>query len=101
MWKKNDDIDNLIGINEDVTLVQLMDSLWNVNHAISVLGFWILDSNYKKEICLTQESLDIKCSTPIGEELVAMFKCVFYSVRYTWVLGNLKEEWTWHCQVSD
>ena len=35
-------------ISENFTLVQLMDSLGNVNYAISVVGKWIFDSNYKK-----------------------------------------------------
>ena len=33
-------------ISENVTLVQLMDSFVNVNHAISVVGKLIFDSNY-------------------------------------------------------
>ena len=40
--------DILANISEHVTLVQLMDSLVNVNHAISVVGYWIFDSNYEK-----------------------------------------------------
>ena len=32
-------------ISANVTLFQLMDSLGNVNHAISVVGNWIFDSN--------------------------------------------------------
>ena len=55
IWKKNNDFDILNDISEDITLVQLMDSLVNVNHAISVVGHWIFDSNYKKSLCLTQE----------------------------------------------
>ena len=48
--EENDDFDILNYIGEDVTLVQLMVSLGNVNNAISILGYWIFDSNYKKEI---------------------------------------------------
>ena len=59
IWKKNDDFDILNYISEDVTLVQLMDSLGNVNNAISIVGYWIFDSNYNKSLFLTQESLDI------------------------------------------
>ena len=33
-------------ISENVNLVQLMYSPGNVNHAISVVGYWIFDSNY-------------------------------------------------------
>ena len=52
--KKNNDFDILNDISEDVTLVQLMDSLGNVNHAIIVVGYCIFYSNYKKALCLTQ-----------------------------------------------
>ena len=38
----------LTDIREHATLVQLMDSLGNVNNAFSVVGYWILDSNYEK-----------------------------------------------------
>ena len=54
IWKKNDAFDILNDISENVTLVQLMDSLGNVNHAISIVGYWIFDSNYNKALCLTQ-----------------------------------------------
>ena len=51
-WKKNDAFDILNDISEDVTLVQLTDSLVYVNHAISILGNWIFDSNYEKSLFL-------------------------------------------------
>ena len=35
-----------------VTLVQVMDYLCNVNHAISVVRYWIFDSNYEKSLVL-------------------------------------------------
>ena len=54
IWNKNDAFDVLNDISEDVTLIQLMDSLGNANHAISVVGYWIFDSNYDKSLCLTQ-----------------------------------------------
>ena len=38
IWKKNDAFDILNDISENVTLVQLMDSIVNVNHDISILG---------------------------------------------------------------
>ena len=52
--QKNDALGILKNISEYVTLVQLMDSLVNVNHAISIVGYWIFDSKYKKSLCLTQ-----------------------------------------------
>ena len=60
-------------ISENVTLVQLVYSIGNVNHAISIVGHWIFDSNCKKALFLTQEDLDIICSPYIGKELVSMF----------------------------
>ena len=39
--------DIMKNISESVTLIQLMDSLINVNHEVSVVGKWIFDSNYK------------------------------------------------------
>ena len=67
VWKKNDAFDILKNISEYVNLVQLMDSLGNVNHDISILGYWIFYSNYETEICLTQESLDLIYSPSVGE----------------------------------
>ena len=40
--------DMLKDISENINLVKLMDSLVNVSHAISVLGYWIFDSKYEK-----------------------------------------------------
>ena len=46
IWSKNDAFDILNDIIEDTTLVQLMELLGNVNRAISIIGYWISDSNY-------------------------------------------------------
>ena len=54
IWKKNDAFDILNEITENVTLIQLIYSLVNVNCAIIIVGYWIFDSNYKKALCLTQ-----------------------------------------------
>ena len=53
--EENHYYDILNNISEDVTLVQLMESLGNMNNAISVVGYWIFDSNYEKALSLTQE----------------------------------------------
>ena len=55
------------------TLVQLMDTLGNVNHDISILGYWIFDYNHEKLLHLTRESLDIIFSPTVGEEKVVEF----------------------------
>ena len=54
-------------ISENITLVQLIDSLGNVNHAISVLGYWIFDSNYEKSLVLNKASLYRIYVPSIGE----------------------------------
>ena len=45
-YKNMGSYDIMTDITEHVTLVQLMDSLDNANHAISFVGYWIFDSNY-------------------------------------------------------
>ena len=40
-YKMKGSYDILTDICEHVTLVQFMDSLGNVNHAINVVGYWI------------------------------------------------------------
>ena len=56
-YKKKGSYDIMTYISEHFTLVQLMDYLGNVNHAISVVGYCICDSNYKRELVLNRESL--------------------------------------------
>ena len=45
IWKENYAFDILNDISENVPLVQLMDSIGNANHAISILEHCIFDSN--------------------------------------------------------
>ena len=73
VWQEKQAFDILKSVGEYVTLVQLMDSLGNLNNSISIVGYCIFDSNYEKALCLTQESLDIICSHSVGEEQVATF----------------------------
>ena len=53
-YKKKGSYDILTGISKNVTLVQLIYSLRNLNHAISVVGYWIFDSNYKRAFVLNK-----------------------------------------------
>ena len=59
-----------------------MDSLGNMNHAISVVGYWIFEYNYKKSLVLNRESLDIIFAPSVGEEQVAEFETVFTTVIF-------------------
>ena len=55
--------------------------LGNLNRAISVVGYWIFDSHYKKALVLNRELLDMICASSVGEEQVADFGTVFTAVR--------------------
>ena len=68
-----------------------MDFLGNVTHAISVVGYWIFDSNYKKSLVLNGESLDIICAPSVGEEHAVDFETVFSAVRYICFYARLKK----------
>ena len=53
-WENKVAFDILNDVSENFTLVQLMFTLINVNHAISIVGYWIFDSNYEKSLFLTR-----------------------------------------------
>ena len=91
-YKKKGSYDIMSDISENFTLVQLMDSLGNVNHAISVVGYWIFDSNYEKALVLNREPLDMICSPSVGEEQVAELETVFTAVGYIFSTAHLKKE---------
>ena len=81
-YKNKGSYDILKDISEYVTLAQLMDYLGNLIHDISVVGYWIFESNYKKALVLNRESLNMICAPSVGEEQVAEFETVFSAVRY-------------------
>ena len=78
-------------ISANVTLVQLMDSLGNVNHAISVVGSWIFDSKYERPLVLNKASLDMICAPSVGEEQASKFEKVYYAVRYIYIGAQLNK----------
>ena len=90
-YKQKGSYDILKDIIENVTLVQLMDSLVNVNRAISVLGYLIFDSNYKKALFLNRSPLDMICAPSVGEEQAANFETAFAVVRYIRSDAQLKK----------
>ena len=69
-----------------------MYSLCNVNHAISVDGYWIFDSKYEKTHVLKGESLDMISAPSVGEEQVSQFETIFIAVRYILSVVLLKKE---------
>ena len=44
IWNKKGAFDILNDSSENVTLMQLMGTLGNVNNAISIVGYWIFES---------------------------------------------------------
>ena len=52
-WGKQVSFYILRDISENVTFVQLMDSVVNVNHAVSIVGYCIFEYNYTKALSLT------------------------------------------------
>ena len=78
-------------ISANITLVQLMDSLGNVNHDFSVVGSWIFDSNYERALVLNRASLDMICAPSVGEEQDAMFEKVYYAFRYIYIGAQFKK----------
>ena len=91
-YKKMGDYKILEDISENVTLVQFMDSIVNVNHAISVVGNWIFDLNYERALVLNKASLDMICAPSDGEEQNAIFEKVYYAVRYIFNEAKLKKD---------
>ena len=69
--------DILHNISENVTLVLLIDSGVNVNHAVSIVGYWIFDSKYKKALPLTLDYLNLICYPLVGEGMFVVFESVF------------------------
>ena len=66
-YKKKGEYKKFEDTSANITLVQLMDSLVNVNHDISIVGNWMFDSNYEKQLVLNRASLDMICAPSVGE----------------------------------
>ena len=90
-YKKMGDYKILEDISANVTLVQLMDSLGNVNHAISVVGIWIFDQNYERALVLNKASLDMISAPSVGEEQDAKVEKFYYAARYIYIGAQLKK----------
>ena len=82
-YKKMGEYKILENISTNVILVQLMDSLGNVNHAISVVGSWIFDSNYERALVLNKASLDMICAHMlVKNKLLNLTKFIMLSDTY-------------------
>ena len=67
-------------MSECVTLDQLLDSLGNMNHAVSVVFKWIFCSNYEKSFPLNIYSLNLIFVCSGEEEYFSNFLEVYYAV---------------------
>ena len=76
-------------ISENIFFLQLMSSIGNFNHAVSIGVYWVFESNYKKAILLTLNLLNLVCYPLVGVEMFAMFEKLFYAVRYINNTGKL------------
>ena len=54
-----------------------MDSIVNINHAVSIFAKWIFDSNLKKVLPLMVEYLNLICSSSDGENIFTFFEECF------------------------
>ena len=79
---KKGEFDILNEISAHVTLIQLIYTGVNVNHAESIIVCYIYDSNYKRSLPLIKESLYIICY-PYKDKKVMYdeFKYVYYANR--------------------
>ena len=68
-----------------------MDSLGNLNHAISVVGSWVFDLNYERALVLNRASLDMIFASSVVEEQDAMFEKVYCAVRYIYIGAQIKK----------
>ena len=91
-YKKKGSHDILTDRSENVTLVQLMDYLVNVNHAISTLGYWIFDVKYKIAPVINRELLDMIYAPSVGKEQVSEFEKVFTVLIKICSTAHLKKD---------
>ena len=89
-YKKKSLYKILEDISKHVTMIQLMYSLGNMNHAISVVGYWIFESNYEELLVLNMASLGMICAPSVGEGQAAKFELLFTAVKYISSAAQLK-----------
>ena len=80
--KKQGSLGIINDISENVTLVQLMDTVGNVNNSVSIVVYLIFYFYCKNSLKLTLDSLNLVCSPSVGEGIFSMFKIVFCAVIY-------------------
>ena len=114
LWKLKVWFKIINDISENFTLLQLMDTVGNVNHAVSIVGYWIFYSNYKRHFpwqqndwisydflqkdkeclpCLKQCFVNSDISTTEGEKPWLVQKCVKWRDMYLcWKINYIMEK---------
>ena len=59
-----------------------MDSVGYMNHAVSVVGEWILYSNNEKALPLNIYSLNLICTCSDEDDYYAKSHVLYYTMRY-------------------
>ena len=67
-----------------------MNAVGNIKHAVSIVGYWIFDSNDEFAILLTIYSFNCTYYTSVGKVIIDWFETVLYAVRYINNTGKLK-----------
>ena len=81
-WNNIRKFDILNNISEYITLVQLKYFIVNVNHSVSVVGDWIVYSNFENILTLNEVSLDLIVYCADDKDAISEFEEVFYVVRF-------------------
>ena len=69
-------------ISECITLLQLMDSVGNVNNSVSVVGECIFDSKHKKALPLNNNTFNLIWDFAYKEDYFEKLLELYYAVRY-------------------
>ena len=77
---KGGKFDTINVIGGKLTLVQLVDTVVNVNHEVIIAVILIYDSNYEKSLPLEKELFKLICSSSYNYDIYAKFEKLYYEV---------------------
>ena len=63
-------------------MVQFLDNIVKVSHAVTIYGIWIFDANYEITLHLVKKKLNMIYALPYNDRTVSKVKKVYKSVRY-------------------
>ena len=71
-----------IYISTHPTLIKLKYLLGGIHHCVTVVGKWILDSNFSFELPLTKENLDYFCINDNEKKGINGYKVLLKAIRF-------------------